>query len=198
MAYFPVVMPYPGTPGAPFFDGHNITHFLDLYSQCCSDYGLSESEKINRLPWYCEDFIGRYVRILIKDADWTAVRAILRREYKENDLDQLMYSREFLEALKKKARSEEDNLMHYCQLFASISRDLVLRKRLDRYTQCQWFLQGLPERTLMEIFYQYDDIDLEDDNDLDFEDLLKKALVIVRRRKSLANLPQDRKTEPGL
>ena len=28
MAYIPVVIPYPGTPGAPFFDGKNITPSL--------------------------------------------------------------------------------------------------------------------------------------------------------------------------
>ena len=97
-----------------------------------------------------------------------------------------MNSREFLEALKKKSRSKNDDLLHYCQLFASISRDLVLRRRLDRYTQCQWFLQGLPERVVMEIFYRYD-IDLDDDDDLDFGDLLEKALV-------LANI-QDKDTD---
>ena len=175
------------------FDGKNITHFLDLYDQLCSDYGLSESEKIYRLPWYCEFFIGRYVKILIKGADWTTARSILRREYKDNDLDQLMNSREFLEALKKKSRSEDDDLMHYCQLFASISRDLVLRQRLDRYTQCQWFLQGLPERILMEIFYRYD-IDLDDDG-LDFGDLLEKSLVLVKRRKYLVDFIRDKETD---
>ncbi len=147
-----------------------------------------------RLPWYCEFFLGRYIRILIKGADWTAARSILRKEYKDNDLDQLMRSREFLEALKKKARSEDDDLMHYCQLFASISRDLILRKRLDLYSQCQWFLQGLPERVVMEIFYRHD-IDLEDDDSLDFEDLLEKALVKIRRRKYLADFIQDKEID---
>ena len=123
-AYIPIVMPYPGTLGAPLFNGQKITHFLDLYDQLCSDYRLSEFEKIYRLPWYCEFFIGKYVRLLIKDADWVAARSILRREYKENDLDQLMYSREFLEALRKKSRSEDDDLLHYCQLFPSIRSDV--------------------------------------------------------------------------
>ncbi len=84
--------------------------------------------------------------------------------------------------------------MQYCYMFASISRDLVLRKRLDLYTQCQWFLQGLPERIVMEIFYQYD-IDLEDDDSLDFEDVLEKALVLVKRRKFLADFIQDKMTD---
>lgn len=104
-----------------------------------------------------------------------------------------MNSREFMEALKKKPRSEDDDLMHYCQFFASISRDLVLRQRLDRYIQCQWFLQGHSERIVMEIFYWYD-IDLEDDNRLDFEDLLEKALVLVKRRKYPADFIRDKKT----
>ena len=194
MDYFPIIMPYPGTLGAPFFDGQNITHFLDLYSQLCSDYRLSESEKIIRLPWYCEFFTGNYIKILIRGADWTAVRAILRREYKKNDLDQLINSREFLEALKKKARFEDDDLMHYCQLFTSISRELVLRTRLDLYPQYRWFLQGLPERVVMEIFHRHD-IDLEDNDNLDFEDLLEKALVIVKRRKFLADFIQDKETD---
>ena len=84
--------------------------------------------------------------------------------------------------------------MHYCQLFASISRDLVLRRRLDLYTQCQWFLQGLPERVVMEIFYRYD-IDLEEDDGLDFGDLLEKVLVLVKRRKYLVEFIRDKETE---
>lgn len=192
MAYIPIVMPYPGTPGAPLFNGQNITHFLDLYDQLCSDYRLSKFEKIYRLPWYCEFFTEKYFRIMIKGVDWAAA-TILRREYKENDLDQLMYSREFLEAIKKKSRSEDDNCVHYCQLFASISRDLVSR-RLDLYTQCQWFLQGLPEKAVMEIFYRHD-TDLEDDDGLNFEDLLEKVLVLVKRRNYLADFIRNKETD---
>ena len=194
MAYFSSVTPYPGAPGAPFFDGQNITYFLDLYNQLCSDYRLSESEKINRLPWYCESFTGNYIKIQVKGADWASVRSILCKKYKNGDLDQLMNSRKFLEVLKKQVHSEDNDLIHYCQLFASISRDLVLRRRLDLYTQCQWFLQGLPERVVMEIFHRHD-IDLEDDNSLDFEDLLKKTLVIVKRKKFLADFIQDKETD---
>lgn len=120
--------------------------------------------------------------------------SILRREYKNDDLDQLMNSLEFLEALKKKSRLADDDILHYCQLFASISRDLVLQKRLDLYTRCQWFLQGLPESVLMEIFYRYD-INLEDDDGLDFEDLLEKALVLIKRRKYLADFIGDKETD---
>ena len=33
LAYVPTVIPYPGAPGAPMFDGKNVIHFLDLYDQ---------------------------------------------------------------------------------------------------------------------------------------------------------------------
>ena len=98
-----------------------------------------------------------------------------------------------MEALKKKSRSEDHDLMHYCQLFASISRDLVLRQRLDWYTQCQWFLQGLPERILMEIFYRYD-INLDEDG-LDFENVLENGLVLVKRSKCLVDFIRDREND---
>lgn len=79
-------------------------------------------------------------------------------------------------------------------MFASISRNLVLRKRLDLYTQCQWFLQGLPEGIVMEIFYRYD-IDLEDNDDLDFGDLLEKVLELVKRKKYWVDFIRDKETE---
>ena len=160
MASIPLVISYSGTSCVPFFNRQNITHFLNLYDQFCSDYRLSECEKLYWLPWYCEFFIVKYFEILIKGADWTSVRSILRRMYKDNDFDKPMNSREFLEALKKKSRSEDDDLIQYCYMFASISRDLILRKWLDLYMQYQWFLQGLPEKVVMEIFHRYN-IDLE-------------------------------------
>ncbi len=46
----------------------------------------------------------------------------------------------------------------------------------------------------MEIFYRYN-IDLEDDDDLDFGDLLEKVLVLVKRRKFLADFIQDKETD---
>lgn len=96
-----------------------------------------------------------------------------------------MNSREFLEALKKKSRTEAYDVLYYFRLFASISRELVSREKLDPCTQCQWFLRGLPESVLMSILYRYD-IDLEGDNDPDFEVILEKLLVLARCRNRLA------------
>ena len=52
---------------------------------------------------------------------------------------------------------------------------------------------GTRRRVVMEIFYRCD-IDLEDDNGLDFEDLLEKPLVVVKGRKFLVDFIQDKET----
>lgn len=105
-----------------------------------------------------------------------------------------MYSQEFLKALKKKAYFEDNNLMYYCWLFISISKNLVLKQRLDWYTQCQWFLQELPEKIMIEIFYWYN-INLENNGNLDFDNLLEKSLILVKCRKYLADFIQNKEID---
>lgn len=107
----------------------------------------------------------------------------VREEYKDDDLGQLLNSREFLEALKKKSLSEDDDILHYCLLFASIPGGIVLRKGLDLSV----ISKRLPERVRVEVFYRHD-IDLEDDDDgIDFEDLLQETLALIGCRKWLAD-----------
>ena len=74
--------------------------------------------------------------------------------------------------------------MQYCYMFALISKNLVLKKRLDWYTQCQWFLQKLPEKIVIKIFYLYN-INLEDNDGLNFRDILEKVLVLVKCKKNV-------------
>ena len=83
--YSRAVMPYPGSPGAPFFEGSNITDFLESYSRMCTDYQVDEQEKIKRLSWYCELFTGKYIDTFISSSgtSWAALRKALRKEYKD-------------------------------------------------------------------------------------------------------------------
>lgn len=52
----------------------------------------------------------------------------------------------------------------------------------------------MSEKIVMDIFYRYD-IDLEDDNSLDFEHVLEKALVMVQRSKCLADFIRNRNND---
>ncbi len=80
--YSRAVMPYPGSLGAPFFEGFNITDFLESYSRMCTDYQVDEQEKIKRLSWYCELFTGKYIETLISSSgtSWAALCKVLREE----------------------------------------------------------------------------------------------------------------------
>ena len=131
------IMPYPGSPGAPYFEGSNITDFLDSYSRMCTDHQVDEQEKIKRLSWYCELFTGKYIETLISSSgtSWAALRKALREEYKDQDLNQQMNSRRFLEIYKSKSRSDTADALQYCRQFYAISRNLVAKGKLDTFTQ---------------------------------------------------------------
>ena len=203
MAYVPIVKPYPGTihPGPHFLMDRTSPSFLTDRVSSAQIYRLWESEKLHRLSWYYYEFsTGNHIKILIKGEDWTTARSILRREYRNNDLWPADEFSRILGSTQGKSRPEDNDILHYCQLFALISRGLVLRTKLDLYIctrNVNWFynLQGLPERVVVEISYRFD-IDLEDDDGLDFGDLLEKALVLVKRRRYLVNLIRDKETDP--
>jgi len=50
MFYMP--MPLLGTLGSPMFEGANVTEFLKRYDNLCSDYWVSEKDRLMRLPRY--------------------------------------------------------------------------------------------------------------------------------------------------
>ena len=197
--YSRAVMPYPGSPGAPYFEGSNITDFLDSYSRMCTDYQVDEQEKIKRLSWYCELFTGKYIETLISSSgtSWAALRKALREEYKDQDLNQQMNSRRFLEIYKSKSRSETADVLQYCRQFSAISRNLVAKGKLDTFTQSRWFIQGLPSDLQMEMFCRYS-LDPDDDLNMDFEDLLKKAMGLLGAKKKLASMVQVEKESQGV
>ena len=192
--YSRAVMPYPGSPGAPFFEGTNITDFLDSYSRMCTDYQVDEQEKIKRLSWYCELFTGKYIETLISSSGTSlaTLRKALREEYKDQDLNQQMNSRRFLEVYKSKSRSDTADVLQYCRQFSAISRNLVAKGKLDTFTQSRWFIQGLPSDLQMEMFCRYS-LDPDDDLNMDFDDLLKKAMGLLGAKKKLASMVQVEK-----
>ena len=106
-------MPYPGAPGSPFFEGANISEFWERFENMGDDYQMSTSEKIRRLPWYCEMFTVRYVRSVIKFSglDWVKICTSLKKEYKDRDIAQQISSRTYLEAFQDKPRIENTEVL---------------------------------------------------------------------------------------
>ena len=63
----PYVTPilYLEAPGSLFFEGANISKFLERFENMWDNYRMSTSEEIRRLPWYCKMFTARHVRSVI-------------------------------------------------------------------------------------------------------------------------------------
>lgn len=149
LSRFRNVMPMPGGPGAPSFEGANVTEFTERYEELCEDFGLGESEVVKRLPRYCESTIGQFIKNLPEyDAGkWKAFKEVLLEEFKEYDSHQQKFSILFLETLMNTPRTEDSDLRQYVRQFSAVSTRLVAKGMLETYTQGVWFLRGLPENT---------------------------------------------------
>ncbi len=154
-----------------------------------TDYQVGKQENIKRLYWYCELFTGKYIETLISSSgiSWAALCKVLRKEYKDQDLNQQVNSRRFLEIYKSNSRSDTAHVLQYCRQLCAISQNLVAKGKLDLFTQSRWFLQGLPSHLLTQMIYRYE-LDPDDDLNMDFDDLLKKAMRLLGAKKKLANL----------
>jgi hypothetical protein len=94
---------------------------------------------------------------------------------------QHMYNHHFLESYKNQTRTDEDDIKVYSTKFKSISTDLRARGMICEYTQCFWFLQGLPEKIRQEIIEALH-IDLDEVNTMNFERMYAMARTIVDGR----------------
>ena len=105
-------MPPPGTPGTPFFEGANVTEFLERYNDQCNDYYVLKEDKILKLPRYCNDTIKETVQSFKewKEQDYAGLQKAMRVKYRDNDQRQLLYSPRFLEGYKNVKRTEKDNI----------------------------------------------------------------------------------------
>ena len=140
--------PLPGTPGAPYFSGVDITEFLDRFEELGDRCEVTRKKLVKLLPKYSE----RRLRDLIRSQegyeheDWDSLKEELLREFAKGDRDQQLYSRKFLEAFKNRTRTMDDDLKDYCVRFNSVAVTLKNQNQLDEYTRCLWFLHGLPRK----------------------------------------------------
>lgn len=183
-------MPYPGALGSPFFEGANVSKFLERFENIFDDCLVTASVKIRRLFWYCEMLTARHVRSVIGffGPDWTKICANLKKEYKDRDgISQKISSRIYSEVFKRKPRIENAELLQFCRDYSEISKELLEKGKLDKYTQLRWFLQGFPSSIQSKLINHYN-IDLDGDALPDFAKILKKAYGLNQTRKRMAEL----------
>ena len=69
------------------FEGANITEFLERYEDLCSDYHVSDDDRLTRLPRYCIQPIAETIKSLKewKSQDYAALKKVLLTEYRNDD-----------------------------------------------------------------------------------------------------------------
>ena len=130
--------------------------------------------------------IDKYIEslILYPGITWSIIYKALFSLYKNRDLNQQIYSQCFLESYKDKICSDSLDILYYRYQFASISENLVAKSLIDTFIQLRWFIQSLSFLLWIGLFYT-SNLDFENNSELDFQELLKKTIRIVKLIKKL-------------
>ena len=182
-------MPPPGTPGAPWFTGSNVTEFLDRFSDLCEDHGLGLLDKFRKVPRYCERGMGESIKAMTEFVahDWEEFCKAMQKEYRQWDSEQQMYTRDYLECLVSKAsgysKSSAD-VKSYCRQFKGVSHRLVRQGQLDEYTRCMWFIKGLQE-SLQQRIIRKCSLDPDDAQTMKFEAVYSEVVRNVEAREAV-------------
>ena len=56
------LFPFPGQEGAPFFEGNNITRFINTWEDLT--IGWPKDNKVKRIPLYCKEAMGNTIKAL--------------------------------------------------------------------------------------------------------------------------------------
>ncbi len=139
-------MPLLATYGSLIFEGPNVTEFLECYEDLCTDYWVSEEDKLVHLPWYYIRSIADTVKSLRewKAQDYLALKKALLAKYKNEDSQHLLYLVSSLEKYKNISRMESDDILDYCHTFDRITQYCIEKEVLMKYTASIWFIHGLP------------------------------------------------------
>lgn len=107
---------------------------------------MATFKKIRRLSWYCEMFTVCHIRSIIGflELDWTKIYTNLKKEYKDQDIAQQISFHAYLEVFKNKSRTKNAKMLQFCRDYFEISKKLLKKWKLDRYTQLRCFFRIFP------------------------------------------------------
>ena len=58
-----IPFPAPDVPGAPYFNGSDVTRFLDRFKLLGKNHGVEDTVLVRKLPEYCEPVIQDEVKV---------------------------------------------------------------------------------------------------------------------------------------
>ena len=108
------------------FDEHNITKFLERFEEQCDEYEVIEKKWWIKLSYYCVKSIAEFMKISSSyiDRSWKIFEKKMQKEYKDQDIEQMINFRSFLKKFKNKIR-KNNQMRIYSRQFRNISIKLI-------------------------------------------------------------------------
>ena len=161
------------------FDEHNIIEFLKRFEKQCDEYEIIEKKRWIKLFCYCIRFIAEFMKIFFSyvDRSWKIFEKKIRKEYKDQNIKQIINSRLFLKEFKNKVR-KNNQMRTYSRQFKNISIKLIKWEQLNIYTQCSWYLQRLSNSYRIKLIRKHN-FNSSDSNIMIFELAYKTVIIMI-------------------
>ena len=149
-SWWQYTMPVPKMPGAPMFQGKDVTEFMEMMESLFQRHHVvADKDKLAYLLDYCQSAIFMWIRLLdeYKAGEYNEVVEKLKDQYTAKDKAQKIFNIYWLEAYKNIKHGKGADLGEYINNFHNMSEKLVRDGVITGYFQGLWFLQGLLEKT---------------------------------------------------
>jgi hypothetical protein len=162
------LFPFPGQEGAPYFDGQNITKFINKWEDLTT--GWPEDSKVKRIPLYCKEVAGNAIKALASyraignGGNWQTFKTEVLLKFKGKDEEQKKYSEGYLRKLALAMREAEKSGTEYhafIEDFCEKADKLLEKNILNEYRRISLFLLAFPIRIGNKLCKKCN-IDLED------------------------------------
>ena len=120
------------------------------------------------------------------DRSWKAFEKKMRKEYKNQNIEQMINFRFFLKEFKNKVK-KNNQMCIYSRQFKSISIKLIKWEQLNIYTQCSWYLQRFSNSYRIKLIRKHN-FNFSDLNIMIFELVYKTIIVMIDINDALQKL----------
>ena len=137
---------------------------------------------------YCVRFIAEFMKTFFSyvDRSWEAFEKKIRKEYKDQNIEQMINFRPFLKEFKNKIR-KNNQMRIYSRQFKNISIKLIKWEQLNIYTQCSWYLQKLSNSYRIKLIRKHN-FNPSDSDIMIFELVYKTVIVMIDINDALREL----------
>jgi hypothetical protein len=188
-------LPLPNMPGAPRFEGKDVTAFVQSVQDLFDDCKTPLRDRRVRLVRYCAPEIrGKVERMPEYQEERFQLNTFykaLRLQYRDRDSFQQKYTiRKLDEIVRDGCKLPEGRLEEYLDMFHDISEELAERGILSRYDRGVKFMRGLPPhlRTRVGERHHFNPLDPES---VDYAQYYQTAQRIYTDRKNIQELNED-------